>query len=108
MNNIFEILLHNVPFMALMTTPRPANRPLATRLSEQTIVSLVTAVITANLTLWISSDRQEGKINALLASLQEIKLEMVTNRVVLQDVAMNKFRLDIIEHKHAEEDKHKQ
>ena len=97
---VIEGLLHNVPFLALMATPRPQNRPLATRLSEQAIVAIVTAAIV----LWVSNYRQDAKIATVMTSLQEIKSDLLIVRAVTQDVAVNKVRLDIIERRNGKRD----
>ena len=86
-------MLHNIPFMALLTSPRPANRPLATRLSEQAIV----AIIGAAFALWVSNDRHEAKIETIMASIQELKADLLATRLVEKDVAVNKARLDSLE-----------
>ena len=104
MEKLIETMLHNIPFMALLTSPRPANRPLATRLSEQAIVAIVSSFVATFLTLYISNDRNEAKIVAILESLHEIKVELVAERLVAQDVAINKVRLEAIERKHMLED----
>lgn len=97
---LVEAALHNIPFMALMAAPQTANRPLATRLSEQTIV----AIITAALVLWVANDRQDAKIATVIVSLQEIKADMVLVRSIAQDVAVNKVRLDAIERRNHKRD----
>ena len=93
MDKIIEVMLHNIPFMALLTSPRPANRPLATRLSEQAIV----AIIGAAFALWVSNDRHEAKIETIMASIQELKADLLATRLVEKDVAVNKARLDSLE-----------
>ena len=86
---MFEHFTHNIPFLALMSTPRPGNRPLATRLSEQAIV----AIIAASLTLWISNDRQDQKIEVIVGVLKELKTEVIASRVMLQDHAVMKQQI---------------
>ena len=104
MEKLIEAILHNIPFMALLTTPRPANRPLATRLSEQAMVAILSSFAATFLTLYISNDRNEAKIATILESLKEIKSELISERLVAQDVAINKVRIDVIERKHILED----
>ena len=102
MEKIIEVMLHNIPFLALMTSPRPANRPLATRLSEQAIV----AIIGAAFALWISNDRHEAKIENIMTSLSEIKLDLLSTRLVLQDIAVNKAKIAALEHRNDMRDEH--
>ena len=90
-------MLHNIPFMALMSAPRPANRPMATRLSEQAIVAIMSAFVAAYLTQWISNDRQEGLIHNLTESMHEVKIELGKVRDVERDVAVNKAKITAIE-----------
>ena len=90
-------MLHNIPFMALMASPRPANRPMATRLSEQAIVAIISAFVAAYLTQWISNDRQDGQISTIFSTIIELKAELKADREVSQDVAVNKARLNAVE-----------
>ena len=97
MQKIIEAMLHNIPFMALMASPRPANRPMATRLSEQAIVAIISAFVAAYLTQWISNDRQDGQISTIFSTIIELKAELKADREVSQDVAVNKARLNAVE-----------
>ena len=103
MEKIIEVMLHNIPFLALMTSPRPTNRPLATRLSEQAIVAIVAAAVT----LWVSNDRHEAKIETIMVTLREIKSDLLITRLIERDVAVNKSRLDALERRSDERDTRK-
>ena len=104
MQKIIETMLHNIPFMALMASPRPANRPMATRLSEQAVVAIVSAFLAAYLTQWISNDRQDGQISSLIGTMIELKAELKADRLITQEVAVNKIRIDALEHRNNMQD----
>ena len=102
MSKLVEFLVHNIPFMALITAPRPANRRLVMKLSEQLIVAFASAFITGSLMLWISNDRQESLIRTLAESMHEVKLELVAVRKLEKDVAVNSEKIAAIEHRNDE------
>ena len=62
---------HNVPFMALMAIATPPNRPLLTRLAEQSIVGILAAAITMYSTL----QRQQDSIDRLTETLKTERIE---------------------------------
>ena len=93
MEKLINTLAHNIPFVALLSTPRVANRPLLTNLTEKAIIAIIAAAIA----LWIANDRHEAKIEAILAALNKIDNELKANRDDIADMAVAKQRMDEIE-----------
>lgn len=58
-------IIENAPFFALMAAHPPANRPMLTRVVEQSTV----AIIAAALTLYTTQQRQAEQIAALSAQV---------------------------------------
>ena len=67
MDGLKESLFHCVPFLSLLTSNPPQNRPLLTRLSEQTLVGIVAAFVA----LQAMQARQAEQINELRVALKE-------------------------------------
>ena len=104
MEKLIESILHNIPFMALMSVPQAANRPLATKLSEQLILVLATSFISGSFMLWVSNDRQDEKIKSIMEVIHDVKIELNKVREVERDVAVNKAKIAAIEHRNDTKD----
>lgn len=66
MDNFKEAIFSSVPFLSLLSAEVPKNRPLLTRLSEQTIVGVVAAFVA----LQTMQARQEEQISALRRTVE--------------------------------------
>jgi len=67
----FEQLMHCVPFMALMSKDPPANRPLLTRLMEQSMVAVAAAAIAITGTIHHQNTHIEQLAGALISERSE-------------------------------------
>ena len=97
MEKIFEWSIHHLPFFALMSTPKPENRPLATRLLEQTLVGIIASIIGASGALYIENIRQEEQLKTVNSTLMEIRVELIESRKISTYVAVQTQRLDELE-----------
>lgn len=72
---------HWLPFAALATKGvAPANRPMATRLIEQTLVALIAGGSGTYVTLHVNQARQEEQIKAISA-IQAIQIKSLQDQV---------------------------
>lgn len=66
--DMFNWATQHIPFMALMASKPPPNRPMLTRLSEQTVVAVVAAAIA----LYTNNAIHETKLAQLSMDVQSL------------------------------------
>lgn len=89
-----EKLHHIIPFMALMARPMdpPPNRPMLTRIVEQSIVGVIGGGFGAYVVLAVATARVEERVTALYHSDANIAAELlrVEERALERDRALQK------------------
>lgn len=73
-------IAHAVPFAALVTKNPPSNRPLATRLGEQTIVGVIAALSV----LQFQAGKQSEELRALRAEIADQRTDARSARAELE------------------------
>lgn len=81
MDNLKDAIFHSVPFLSLMSSNPPSNRPLLTRLSEQSIVGIVAAFVA----LQVSMARQSEQIETLRSAVRDLQKSNEDQRREIRD-----------------------
>jgi hypothetical protein len=89
-DNIRETLYHVIPFLSLMSENPPENRPLLTRLVEQSLVGVVSGF----LAIQVTQARQEEQLRALTTAITKQEQQAQRERDDLK-ATIDRIRADM-------------